>query len=589
MEKSSMIREFFPYAHPRSGQLELARIVYESVKESKILLVRYPIGIGKTAAVISGLLAADVPRVIYLAHTKSQFQAPVREVLALRKKGIEVPLVTLASRRDMCLLPRSLVSGMDPMHFLRFCAIKRMRGECPYGKTDFSFELSGVLTLTVLRRMGKERSICPYEIAWNVLRRARFVIASYSYLFDPRLEELFTSKGKIDLSESVIVVDEAHNLTRFISDSLSSELKSSSIKVALREIQRYGTAEEENLADSLRRLLIFLQKMASEAGTEVSVETFLEIAPNSSILYKTATAVEGRMGVFSTIWHLADFIGEVERMPSDSTLLALREEDDAKFKTFFFNIPRVASKVFDVVRSAILLSATLPPIDYYVAILGVKKERIRETSYPFTWSENVTLVIQTGISSRFVDRNQELYRQYAKYIDGVFRDPESRHVMAVFPSYSFMLNTYPFVESAPRFMEKRDTRLEEILDFLIRNEKCLLMITAWGKFSEGVEFRALKRNLLDTIVIAGLPVPTPSPVNRKLSERLETFSGDKDWAWRQVYLYPALMKILQIIGRGVRSENDKIRVFLLDERVASKEALEYLRNYGLSFTVLSEK
>ncbi|MGC8987997.1 ATP-dependent DNA helicase [Infirmifilum sp.] len=584
---TSRIKEFFPYEHPRPGQLELARKVYESVVNSKILLARYPVGFGKTAAVFAGLLAADVPRIIYLAHTKSQFQAPIREVVRLEKTGVKLSLVTLASRFDMCLLPRSLTSGMDFHRFLRFCARKKLSGECPYIKKRYKGELPSLLTLNTLRRIGREAGICPYEIAWEAVRTARIIVASYSYLFDPRLSIILLRKGGINLSESVIVVDEAHNLPRFITDSLSSELHASSIRAALREIQRARFAEDSNIAESLRKLLAYLHKTATENGSEVPVETFLEIAPNSRILARVATSYEGKTGVFSSLWHIVYFLEEVEKMPSDSILIALREDVSLAYKIFFYNIPRVAQRVFDDSRSAILTSATLPPADYYTAILGVKRERLQEISYPFTWGENVTLVIQRGISSRYVERTQELFKFYARLIDSVYKDPESRHVLAVFPSYSFMLNTYPFIESAPRLLEKHDTHLDDILEFLMRHEKCLVMITAWGKFSEGVEFKAMRSNLIDTIVIAGLPVPTPSPVNKKLEERLETFSSDKEWAWRQVYLYPALNKVLQIIGRGLRSENDRVRVYLLDERVIDEKALEYLKDYGLSFSIIS--
>lgn len=580
------IREVFPYENPRKGQLELARLVYESIMESKILLVRYPVGIGKTAAILAGSLASEAPRIIYLAHTKSQFQAPLREIARLEERGIEVPVVTLTSKKDLCLLPRTLLREMDQKRFLRFCARKTLSGECPFKVSKCSCNLPNVLTTSILRKIGREMGVCPYEIAWEAVRSAKLIVASYVYLFDPRLSELLVKRGGVSFSESIVIVDEAHNLTRFISESLSSELQIGVIKAAIREVQRYGSQEESFVADALTRLSSLLKKKASDDGSEIPVELFLEIAPHSSTLSRVAAVIEGRMGGFPKIWQVADFVGEVENMPSDSVLLAVRQDVDAAFKTFFFNVPRIARRVFESVKAAVMLSATLPPKEYYVAVLGINEKRLKEASYPFTWGENVTLIIHKGISSRYAERTPELYRRYAKLIDEVFSDPETEHLMVVFPSYSFMLETYPFVFSKPRFLEKHDTQIEEVLEFLASHEKCLVMMTAWGKFSEGVEFRVLRRNLIDTIIIAGLPVPPPSPVNQKLVERLKSTAGNKEWAWKQIYLYPALMRVLQIIGRGVRTESDRVRVYLLDERAAEDESLRFLEDYGLSFSII---
>ncbi len=575
------IKEFFPYKNPRSGQLELARLVYESVVGSKILLARYPVGFGKTAAVLAGALASGVPRIVYLAHSKSQFQAPIRETSRLVSRGVDLTVITLTSKKDLCLFPRKLVAEMAYDRFARFCFLKRLSGECPYKDTVESLEVPQVLTVSLLRKLGREKQVCPYAIAWRALEKARIIVASYPYLFDPLLLNILAEKGRVNLSETLVIIDEAHNLPTFISDSLSSQLSESTIRSALREIQRFGRQGFLEIREALKGLLLLLDKKASEEGEEIPAEVFLEIAPPSTSLNSIAQAVEQKTGAVSAVWYVSEFINKVENLPSDAVLLALDEHGSKLFKIHFYNVSRIARKVFQSIRSAVLLSATLPPADYYTAVLGIEKDRLLEVSYPFAWGENVELTITRGISSRYVLRTGELYRRYARLIDTIFAEPESFHVLAVFPSYSFMMEVYPFLKARPRLVEKHDTTLEEILNFLLENRKCLVMIVAWGKFSEGVEFRALKKNLVDTIIIAGLPVPTPSPSNQRLLKTLKDVTGDWKWAWNQVFLYPALMKTLQIIGRGIRSETDRVRVYLLDERATEPEALRFFEVYGI--------
>ncbi|PLJ77100.1 ATP-dependent DNA helicase [Infirmifilum sp. SLHALR2] len=586
-EVVARIKEVFPYDHPRSGQLELARLVYESVSASKVLIARYPVGFGKTAAVLAGALASGVPRIAYLAHTKSQFQAPIREALRLTDKGVDITAVTLVSRKDLCLFPGKLVADMDYNRFMKFCSLKRASGECPYGEGASNLELPQVLTPPLMRRMGRESGICPYEIALRALEKARLIVASYSYFFNPALFNLIVERGRVNLSETLLVIDEAHNLPTFISDSLSSRLNGSVLASAIGEVQRFGGDEVAETREALKSLMALLDRTATDEGAEIPAEKFLEIAPASASLSRLALSIERRIGVLSATWQVAEFIKSVENLPSDSVLLALNDSEGKAFKVYFYNVPRIARRVFHSVRASVLLSATLPPAEYYAALLGVEKERVVEATYPFTWGENVTLVIVPGLSSRYVLRTAELYRRYAQAIEAVFEDPDARHVLVVFPSYSFMIEVLPYLKARPRLMERHDTTLDEMVEFLIENEKCLLMIVAWGKFSEGVEFRLMKQSLVDTIVIAGLPVPTPSPVNQRLVRVLEASTGNREWAWKQVFLYPGLMKVIQIIGRGVRSEHDRVRVFLLDERAAEPEARSFFELYGINPLVLT--
>jgi len=56
--------------------------------------------------------------------------------------------------------------------------------------------------------------------------------------------------------------------------------------------------------------------------------------------------------------------------------------------------------------------------------------------------------------------------------------------------------------------------------------------------------------------------------------------GDKQLAWHITYTWNALIKVKQAIGRGIRSERDRVYVVLMDDRFAQNKALfNELRNY----------
>ena len=59
------VKNYIPYKRTRSGQIQLALAVKEAFEDKKILLARYPTGIGKTVSVIAGALAAGKKNIPY--------------------------------------------------------------------------------------------------------------------------------------------------------------------------------------------------------------------------------------------------------------------------------------------------------------------------------------------------------------------------------------------------------------------------------------------------------------------------------------------------------------------------------------------
>ena len=77
------LKDLFPYKRWRKGQLELAKEAYKISKKGGILLVNYPTGSGKTAAVLTGTLSAALEnnlRIFYLVKTKNQLVSPLNEL-----------------------------------------------------------------------------------------------------------------------------------------------------------------------------------------------------------------------------------------------------------------------------------------------------------------------------------------------------------------------------------------------------------------------------------------------------------------------------------------------------------------------------
>lgn len=60
-----------------------------------------------------------------------------------------------------------------------------------------------------LKKLGKQKGICPYFLSRNVVDRAHIVVYSYHYILDPKIAELISKNFS---RHSCIVFDEAHNI-----------------------------------------------------------------------------------------------------------------------------------------------------------------------------------------------------------------------------------------------------------------------------------------------------------------------------------------------------------------------------------------
>lgn len=583
MEQSVALKLLNPYGTLRRGQALIASKVGEAYLESKVLALQYPPGTGKTLAVLLGVLEAGVPRVLYLARTRSQFQAPIREIKRLRNIGIPISAVTLVNKKELCILTRG--DSLDYKEFLRYCRIKRKSGLCPFAYTfPGEIDTSMVLDASALRRAGLMRRVCPFALAWRALGDARVIVASYPYIFDEKLLRIFLERSGIDLKSSLLVVDEAHNLPRLIIDFSKSTLSEVTLLLARRELSLVKQ-DSSDAATALRvidGLLKTLRKRAEKGSeVEVAIDDLGGYESFSRVFFQLAEIYEGKIGMPSNLWRVAEFLRAVESAGKDHLLYTSARTGENQLVLVNLNTSKLARRVFSSFRSAVLMSATLPPNEYLVASLGFDEKRILRVEGGVSKDSLVKATVVRGISSRFSERTFETYKIYGELINRICSLEGVSRVLAVFPSYAFLTNVYPFVKVYPKIRERPETSLADILDKIAGLRNFLLMVVAWGKFSEGIELRILGKNLIDTVVVAGLPVPEPSLENIKFMERLRDRIRDDKKAWDYTFFLPAVFRIIQAIGRGLRSERDRPRVFILDERLERGEAEEYMKRLGI--------
>lgn len=583
------IEGIWPYPAWRRGQLEIAKAVYASVESGRHILVSYPTGAGKTVAVLVGVLTPASQlrtKVVYTVRTRTQFQAPRRE-LPLIANRMKLTAVFLQNKRDLCLIRGAKLLPYD--EFLNFCSELVREGLCTYynAARDASCDAS-ILDQDTLARVARDLKACPYEIARSRLREADLVIAAYNYVFDPEIRRVFLEELGTDLQSVNLVVDEAHNLPYSLASILSKELSERVVRAARREVAR--VLKRKDLEKDLYVLLAFLRRLrsiskVSESEHEVDPADLMEVAPHSSELSRFAPLVEKSLGRASALRKVAAFLRLLEAGRSDYTLTIKLDSGEAKLTALCTSLSRGSLPVFSSVRSSVLMSGTMPPREYIVNLLGLENGRVDELRLPSPWAANVGLVVVKGVSSRYVERGEVTYRTMAEYIDGLYWKLTQGLCLVVVPSYDMAKALRPYIRARPLLVEREETRLSEVEEAAKRFSKLMVMAAAWGKLVEGIEFRSDGRSMIRLVIVAGLPVPEPNVFNRKLVENVKHRVESSETAWRLVFMVPAAVKTAQAVGRSIRSELDRSAVAILDERALEPDIKSYIESFGYSVAV----
>ncbi|MFO1533076.1 MAG: helicase C-terminal domain-containing protein, partial [Thermoplasmatota archaeon] len=230
-----------------------------------------------------------------------------------------------------------------------------------------------------------------------------------------------------------------------------------------------------------------------------------------------------------------------------------------------------ARAVFHGVHSAILMSGTLRPPEMVRDLLGLDEARTMARVYPSPFPpENRLVAIAQGMSTRYARRGEDLWNRVAAIVADVAA--AARGNLAVFsPSYAVLRDlrialqeigiTKEFVvEEAGWGKAERDGVLDTLQAARKRGGAILLGVLG-GSFAEGVDFRD---NLLSAVVVVGLPLAPPDLQVEATIQYLERRFPGRGRAYG--YTYPAMSRVLQAMGRAVRSETDKCAILLLDER-----------------------
>lgn len=595
----------FPYDEIRDGQKRFTRDVTLAVQAGKHLVAQAPTGIGKTAAALAPALAAALAgqrTVLFLTSRQSQHKIAVETLRRVAEnRGARFGLVDLVAKRDMCLRPEA--ADLHPGRFPEFCARETRTKSCQYlGEVDkhtLQQVRDGVLHVEELMAVSKKAHLCPHLVALAAAKEAQVVVADYNHLFSDLREQSLERLG-LKLQDAIVIVDEAHNLPERIRQNHSHRITPYLLDQVEGEARQHQVRGVEGDLAALRVALTTLAQQAEAQGTAKDTlgSDGRRVARLTIEDLDVAFEVERSKGLFSTRRTLADAVedlnelaGKVRKGAEDavhSEELAEALDDWGRFRDGalrylesdggqttlhirLLNPALPAASVFAKVHSAILMSGTLRPPEMVRDVLGLDAARTLVRVYPSPFPpENRLTVIAQGISTRYGNRGAELWDRIAVTIARTAAATKGN--LAVFaPSYAILRDVRAaldvqetgkeaIVEEPGMLKSDRDRVLDTLLGAKARKGAILYGVLG-GSFAEGVDF---KDNLLSVVAVVGLPLAPPDlEVEAMIANFEKRFPG---LGRAYGYTYPAMSKVLQAMGRGIRGPKDKGVVLLLDER-----------------------
>jgi DNA excision repair protein ERCC-2 len=217
----------------------------------------------------------------------------------------------------------------------------------------------------------------------------------------------------------------------------------------------------------------------------------------------------------------------------------------------------------------VLMSGTLPDRKYIENVWGL------EVDYYF--SVNVKLgervvKVDTDVTSRFEERNEEMYNKYADKIRGIVSNNDGSVYLIVYPSYDFMKQVVKRLGDLPvtQVSEDNERSLARVREIAKSSKKLIIHAVANGRFTEGIEIVEDGVSRINHVIMAGMPFPNVK--DDFIQDRIKA-SGLTQVKY---LLTHARITTLQAIGRAIRSNNDKATIWLLDSRYPG-----YAKNWGL--------
>lgn len=609
----------FPFEY-RPGQRDMVVSIYRTIAEGRQIFLQAPTGLGKTMSAVFPAMRAlgeGLAKKVFYLTAKTITRTVASEAFSiLKEKGLLAKLLVLTAKEKICTSEEGIC---DP-------------DSCPLAKGHFdrvNEALYEILTESDswdrerILSYAEKHQVCPYALERDLVRFADAVICDYNYAFDPaaRISEYFGDTAR--KGESILLVDEAHNLVDRAREMYSAEIEKEAFLSLRREVRKSQPKGAGGKADGRTRLakgnLLNRLDAALTRCNSVMLAYKKECQEAVGPTDRWDASIHERTEITEIYLPLLNLLGALEDSLKKESGIALPEEalelyfqvrrfvsvadaldenymiytqalsgENCRLRLFCTRPAGMLQQVLGRAKSAVFYSATLLPIPYYESLLTTERENYSaRLASPFDPSHRLVL-LAADVSSRYTRRGAKEYARMAAYIREV-TEAKSGNYMVYFPSYRMMEDVYQIFAEETGLLEAEQTdeeipayasakadglrvlvqaggmreadREAFLSEFAKQQEGTLIAFCVMGGiFSEGIDLAG--EQLIGAIVI-GTGIPQVGP-ERELLKRFHDRRGESGFDY--AYRYPGMNKVLQAAGRVIRTFDDVGVIALLDER-----------------------
>jgi Rad3-related DNA helicase len=613
------------------------------VRPSPVLLFEAPTGYGKTGVLLEFALGrlrtGRFSRLLYLTG-KSTGQLQVMRTLSTMTspgENLEPPTLNPEPAATPVAAWQVRPKGehcINPVfHCVRAACsfLADMEGRWPQsGLARFYLREDQPRDLEALRAAGRDAHICPYEITRAALPFNDVWIGDYNYVFAPDSRGVFYERPGFNPAETLLIIDEAHNLPARVADAWSHVARAGEAEAVLVELHRLHPPASLLLAwEHWTRLLTGLRHAESldpmtEDDLRDAVDRLATLVASTPLDY-AALGPHVSEQLWQTLalrdWLAGDFSLQVnpkseigDQQPAVPTLLWCPRNGELHFTCL--DAAAMIGRTLRAYAGVMLSSATLQPTDVFAASCGLAEppselarpraveppamlgklsrrarktlrevtsgagllqvEEAREAALPrllrarAPWREHAYRV---GVDVR-VDTT---FQHRARYYAATAATAEALHAAAghaiagFFPSYAYAGNIRQALEAAGSPLRVAlQPRLADLAAQTAWVEDSLELADALFLVlgSSFAESIDLLGGRVTHAMVVGPALPEVNALQRTRMTRLERAGLSREAAFRRVYQIPGMQKVNQALGRLVRAPGQQAHVLLHCRRFA---------------------
>ena len=559
----------FPFLY-REGQKELVTGVYKTILRKKKLFIEAPTGVGKTISTVFPTVKAMgeglVEKIFYLTAKTITRTVAEETFRILGENGLPLKVATITAKEKVCILDKP---DCNP-------------GACPRAKGYFDRVNDAVYDLLThendisredITAYAEKHCVCPFEMGLDVTLWSDAIICDYNYTFDPNvyLRRFFANEKSNDY---VFLIDEAHNLVDRAREMYSALLYKDHF-LEVKRLVKDKSAKLTRLLEHCNNDLLKLKRECDEFEVSDNLDGFcihlMSLMTEYEVFLQEGFINEGREELIRLYLDIRHFLNMYEIHDDNYTIYTDYEDDHFRIKLQCMDPSRNLLTCLARGRSAILFSATLLPINYYMEQLGGGRDDYAVYAPSSFSTENRLIMIGNDVSTKYTRRNEREYRRILNYIKD-FTSTKTGNYMVFFPSYQLLQTIAELageelaglvVQSASMTEEEKEQFLNAFVDDPVSSH--IGFCVMGGIFSEGID---LKNDRLIGAVIVGTGLPM-------VCNERELFRGyfneKNNSGFDYAYLYSGMNKVLQSAGRVIRTKEDKGVILLLDERFTQKQ------------------